>query len=255
MRRTLWMWGAGLGLALGLPAVVNAAVVNLGPGSFTPLAAQITFDEMALGTVNPSLTVAAGSLGNVTVSFAGAFQGQAVTGGFPNTLSDTSPTGPLTLDTSVITKTVNDAAPGNTSPVLSGDPIFNGPISVLFSTGVAAVGLKGGFFDGVGATSITAFDVNGNALGTVVNSVTGFEFFGLAESTGQNLIRGISFYITGNEPFGFEIDNLTFGAAETVPGLDVVPLPMAAWGGFALLGGLGVAKRLRRDRDEAVAAI
>lgn len=250
--RTMCALGVGLVTGLGFTSSADAAVVNLGPGSFTPLAAQIEFDEMALGTVNPSLTVAAGSLGNVTVSFAGAFVGQTVSAGFPATLTDTSPTGPLTLDAATKVFTSNDSAPGATSPVLSGTPTFNGPISVLFSTGVAAVGLKGGFFDAVGSTSITAFDANGTALGTVLNSQTGFEFFGLAESSGQNLIRGISFYITGSESFGFGIDNLTFGAAEVVPELpQAVPVPAAVWGGLALLGGMGLTKRLRRRAELA----
>jgi hypothetical protein len=192
----------------------EATLVNLGPGSFTPAATEITFDEFALGTVNPTITLAAGTLGNVTVSFAASFQGQTISSGFPRTLSDHTPTGPLTLG-SGNTMTVNDSS-ATTSPVLSGDPQFNGPISVFFSTPVAAVGLKGGFFDAIGSTTIEAYDANGNVLGSIVNSVTGFEFYGLADSSGSNVISGISFFITGNEPAGFEIDNLTFGAKDVV---------------------------------------
>lgn len=209
------------GFAVGALFTMNASalLVDLGPGSFTPLAPVITFDttEFALGTVNPSITLAAGTLGNVTVSTAGSFVGQTVVAIHPgvNSISGT-PTGPLTLNTSVTVSTVNDGAPGADSPVLSGSPIFNGPISVLFSTPVAAVGLKGGFFDAVGSTEIEAFDINGNSLGHIFNSVTGFEFYGLADSTGVADIAGLSFYVNGTEPAGFEIDNLTFGAAEQV---------------------------------------
>lgn len=206
-----------LGLAIGLTPL-HASLVNLGAGSFTPAASVITFDEVALGTVNPVYNFPnAGTLGAVTVSFGASFVGQTITGGFPNTLTG-SPTGPLTLGAGNV-ETVNDGAPGATSPVLSGEPIFNGPISVLFSVPVAAVGLKGGFFDAVGATTITAFDANGAALGSIVNSVTGFEFYGLADSTGAAVIKGISFYITGNEPAGFQIDNLTFGGGEVINGV------------------------------------
>jgi hypothetical protein len=125
---------------------------------------------------------------------------------------------------------------------LSGTPQFNGPISVLFSTPVAGVGLKGGFFDAIGATSITAFDANGGVLGSIVNSALGFEFYGLADASGNNVISGISFYITGNEPAGFEIDNLTFGAKEAIN--PQVPEP----GTMLLLasGAVGLIGRLRR---------
>jgi len=210
------------GFAVGALFTINASaqLVDLGPGSFTPLAPVITFDEFATGTVNPSITVAAGSLGNVTVSTAGSFVGQTVFAIHPgvNSISGT-PTGPLALNTApgaATVSTVFDGAPGATSPVLSGSPTFNGPISVLFSTPVAAVGLKGGYFDAVGSTEIEAFDMNGNSLGHIFNSVLGFEFYGLADASGAADIAGLSFYVNGTEPAGFEIDNLTFGAAEQV---------------------------------------
>jgi hypothetical protein len=204
----------------------NAALINLGPGSFTPLATEITFSEVPLYTVNPHYNVAAGTLGNVDIDFAGSFVGQTIIGGSVKTLSG-SPTGPLTLDGGD-TVTVNDGAPGATSPVLSGSPTYNGPISVKFGTPVAAVGLKAGYFNAIGATTIEAFDINGVSLGSIVNSVLGFEFYGLADSGGANVISGISFYITGNEPAGFEIDNLTFGAREAVN------IPTAPDGGSTL---------------------
>ena len=196
----------------------RATLVNLGPGSFTPQAPVITFDEVPLGTTNPSIPkLNTPDLGDVTVSFAGAFVGQTVSGGFPVTLVDHIPSSPLTLDLlSPATVTVNDGAPGATSPVLSGTPTFNGPISVLFSKPVAGVALKGGYFDAVNSTTIEAYDANGNSLGTITNSVTGFEFYGLADSSGGEVIKGVSFYITGNEPAGFEIDDVTFGAASVI---------------------------------------
>jgi hypothetical protein len=210
---------AGVAVMALMAVKASAALIDLGPGSFTPAATEITFNEFALGTVNPSITLAAGSLGNVTVSTAGSFVGQTVFAIHPgvNSISG-NPTGPLTLNTAAGAATVfteNDGS-STTNPVLSGSPTFNGPISVLFSTPVAAVGLKGGFFDAVGSTQIQAFDENGNSLGSIFNSTLGFEFYGLADSTGAADIAGISFYINGDEPAGFAIDNLTFGGKEVV---------------------------------------
>jgi hypothetical protein len=151
----------------------------------------------------------------VGVTFAGSFVGQTITGGSVKTLTGL-PTGPLTLGAGDTFITTDGANP--TSPVLSGTPTFNGPISVLFSVPVAAVGLAGGFFDNINSTSITAFDANGAVLGTITNSQTGIEFYGLADSSGAAVIKGISFYITGAEAAGFAIDNLTFGGAEVIVG-------------------------------------
>lgn len=238
-----------VGMFLCVPTSYSA-LINLGPGSFTPLAPQITFDEVPLGTVNPVYNfVGLPSLGNVTVSFGGHFIGQSVTGGFPDTLLDFTPTGPLTLDPlAPVTRTVNDGAPGATSPVLSGTPTFNGVISVLFSTPVAGVGLKGGYFDAINSTTIMAFAADGSILGSITNSVTGFEFYGLADSSGNNVIAGISFFITGNEPAGFQIDNLTFGAKRDIiqPG---IPEPAT----LVLVGGALASLAVRRRSRKIVA--
>ena len=217
-------------ILLAIAAVVvvpnaHAQLVNLGPGAFTPLATAITFDEAGrhISDVNPvyDFTGVPG-IGNVTVSFAGAFTGQSVVGSPVRTLAG-NPTGPLSLNTAAITYISPDVDVPS-APVLSGSPQFNGPIVMLFSHPVAAVGLQGGYFNAVGGTSITAYDANGNPLGTLANSQTGLEFFGLADASGNNVISGLAFYITGNEPFGFDIDDVTFGSRAAV-NLPASPVP------------------------------
>jgi hypothetical protein len=104
---------------------------------------------------------------------------------------------------------------------------------------VAGVGLDGGFFDAIGGTSIEAFDASGASLGIVTNTQLGIEFFGLADSGGANVIKGISFYITGNEPAGFAIDNLTFGARDVI--IDIPDNPSQVPDGGSTLFILGLA--------------
>jgi hypothetical protein len=245
MRKVLAVAGVIAFVAVASSAA-DAQLVRLGPGAFTAAAPTITFSEQPVGTVNPIYTFASvPDLGIVTVSFAGAFNGQTVTGGFPLTLSG-SPSNPLGLNTSVITRIVTDAS-NSTSPVLSGDPTFNGPIVIFFSQPVAAVALDGGFFNAIGATSITGFDVLGNALGSFTNSALGIENYGFADASGNNVISGLAFYITGEEPAGFAIDNVQFGAASvvTIPGT-VTPEPSTVV--LFATGLIGVAAAARRRR-------
>lgn len=224
----------------------GAQLVRLGPGAFTPAATTITFSEQAIGTVNPVYTfTGVPDLGTVTVSFAGAFNGQTITGSGVRTLSGL-PTSPLSLNTGTTTFITTDGA-NPTSPVLSGDPRFNGPIVMFFSQPVAAVSLDGGYFDAIAGTSITGFDVLGNVLGTFTNSIFGIENYGFADASGNNVISGLAFYITGDEPAGFAIDNVTFGSASVVTIPTVTPEPatmtLLATG---LVGVFAAARRRRR---------
>ena len=104
------------------------------------------------------------------------------------------------------------------------------------------MGLDGGFFNQVNSTTIQAYDSMGNVLGSITNSKTGIEFYGLMDSSGLNVIQGISFFITGPEPFGFNIDNVTFGAGGGGGG--IVPLPA----GVFLLGSALVRLGLQRKK-------
>ena len=209
---------AALALILGA-SVSQAALVNLGAGSFTPLASKITFSEYALGTVDPVYNFAAvPTLGNVTVKFGGNFVGQTAGGGPPVSLTDHTPTVgvALALDAAAPHTFISPDGASPDSPILSGTPQFNGPISMLFSTPVAGVGLTGGYFDALHSTTIEAYDAMGNILGSLTNSSLGLEFYGLADASGANVISGISFFITGPEPAGFGIDNVTFGAKDVI---------------------------------------
>lgn len=198
----------------------DAVLVRLGAGAFNPQAAIITFSEQSLGTEDPMIALPTVDLGEVTVSFGGHFVGQtaAEVSSPPPVVSlvDSTPTGPLALDPDAPATFITTDASNPTSPVLSGTPTFNGPISMQFSTPVAAVGLDGGFFNAIGGTSIEAYDAGGNVLGSVQNAELGIEFFGLADSTGNSVISGVSFFITGEEGGGFGIDNVTFGSADVL---------------------------------------
>jgi hypothetical protein len=76
----------------------------------------------------------------------------------------------------------------------------------------------------------------------------------LADSTGANVIKGVSFYITGDEPNGFEIDNVTFGAASVLANVGraapVLPSLMSVSGLVAaallLIAGFRLASRAAR---------
>ena len=116
---------------------------------------------------------------------------------------------------------------------------------MLFSVPVAGVGLQGGYFNTIGATTIEAYDVTGLSLGSIVNSQLGLEFYGLADSSGTNIIGGISFYITGNEPAGFAINDVTFGAAGVIDPINGIPAP----GALVLVSlGSGLVGWMRRRR-------
>lgn len=104
-----------------------------------------------------------------------------------------------------------------TSPVLSGDPIFQGSITATFVTPfdparlatARNVSFDAGFFDSIGSTTVSWFDVNNNLLGSQANTQTGIQRFTIPDNIGVFSIR-----ITSDEAAGYAIDNLSF---EIVP--------------------------------------
>lgn len=244
-------------LAMALPLAANAQITRVAVGDFVAGAGLITFSEFALGTQNPFYVPAnyGGGAGSPTVSFDGWFTGQSLSvnpgvdcpGAAPTACIVGNPTGPLSLAAgSPNTSIVQDGA-NPTSPVLSGSPIFNGGIAILFDVDLAGVGFDAGFFDATGSTGITAFSRNGTLLGTVTNNGTGIEFLGLVTTSGTDQIAGVFLDLVGNEPAGFAIDNLRFGRRGQVV-VPTVPEP-GTWAmmlvGFGAVGG---AMRYRRRK-------
>ena len=256
---------AAIGL-LSLVQPASAGIVQISQGAFQAGAGLITFSEASvpLGTQNPVMTptIYGGAAGSPTVTFGGYFTGQSAGSTNPGACPAGaavsgcvlgSPTGPLTIDpSSPATFTASDNAQP-TAPILSGSPLYNGSIAVLFSTPQAGVGLIGGYFNAVGSTAITAYAADGSVIGSVTNSVTGDEFLGLVTSDDSATIAGLLFSLVGAEPAGFDIDNVEFGVGSQVivPGTTPVPgaLPLFGTG----LGILGLLSR-RRKRKNAVAA-
>jgi hypothetical protein len=249
----------GGAVAIGWGDRANAAVIRINESAFTPQAGLITFSEFALNTFNPTYTPATygGGPGAPTVTFGGFFTGQslgdastcppgaALTGCVIGT-----PRGPLALDPTSPNTFITEDGSNPTSPVLSGSPIFDGPVSILFDTDLAGVGLEGGFFDDIGSTAITAFARDGSVLGSVTNTTTGIEFLGLVTDDGQNKIAGLQFSLVGNESAGFAIDNLRFGRAGQVEPPTGIPEPTTILGtlAFGALGGNTWLKRRRKQQ-------
>ena len=219
---------------LGAAIPVQAAVLRVGESNFRSDAGLITFSEFPLTTANPVYTPQdyGGISNGATVSFGGFFQGQSLgtdqtcpKGAALTGCIQGDPTGSLTLDANSPETFIVIDIDTPTSPVLSGYPIFNGAISILFSEDVAAVGLTGGYFNSVGATAITAFGRNGSRLGSVSNTALGIEFLGLVSGDGSNVIAGLQFSLIGPESAGFAIDNFRFGRTAQVDFPLPTPIP------------------------------
>ena len=247
----------GIGL-ISAVASANAGSIRVAEADFVAGSGLITFSEKPLLTVNPTYVPGdyGGGVGSPTVTFDGFFTGQSLSGipgiDCPGAAASAcvvgTPSGPLSLDpASPNTSIVSDVDAPN-SPVLSGTPIFNGPIAVLFDIDLAGVGFDGGFFNAAGSTAITAFARDGSLLGSVSNTGTGIEFLGLVSDDGTEQIAGVFLDLVGAEPAGFAIDSLRFGRRGEVR-VPSVPEPstLAIFGlGLAGLGFMRWRRKLHR---------
>lgn len=255
--KTLTFLGIALAMSthsLAFQETANAfGITRINQSAFTPDAGLITFSEFASGTVNPTYTPSdyGGGANAPTVNFGGIFQGQTVgVPPFPPDAATTgvvngTPTASLALDPNSPSTFITSDSSNSTSPVLSGSPLFNGAVSILFDRDIAGVGLDGGFFNAVGGTAITAFARDGSVLGSVLNTQTGIEFLGLVTDDGQNRIAGLQYSLVGSEPFGFAIDNLRFGRAGQVTPPEPVPEPLTIMGSLTAAG-IGVILRRKK---------
>ncbi len=64
--------------------------------------------------------------------------------------------------------------------------------------------------------AITVYDRQGKVLGRTANRGKGFEFLGLATADLSPRIAGLEFHLVGNEPAGFGVDNIRFGAPRDI---------------------------------------
>ncbi len=243
-----------LAATVALAAPASASIIRVQQSAFTAAAGLITFSEFAGGTSNPTYAPATygGGAGAPTVTFGGFFTGQALgnAGTCPAGAALTgcvvgSPTGPLSLDPSSPATFIADDGAQTNSPILSGNPLYNGPIAIKFSVPQVGVGLDGGYFNAVASTAITAFDANGNVIGQVANTQEGVEFLGLVTSDNSATISGLLFSLVGDEPAGFDVDSIRFGVAGQVinPGN---PVPEPATAALLMTGVAGIGLMRRR---------
>lgn len=248
---------------IGFAASAHASgIIDIDESAFQAGAGLITFSELSEGTVNPTYTPSlyGGGAGSPTVTFGGYFTGQSLgtAGTCPSGAALTgcvvgNPTGPLTIDPNSPQTFITGDGAQPTSPILSGSPTFNGPIAIEFSTPQAGVGLIGGYFDAADSTAITAYDANGNVIGSVTNPTTGDVFLGLVTADHSATISGLLFSLVGDEPAGFDVDNIQFGVGNQVvaPGTPEPSTWVMMLAGFA---GMGYVAYRRRGTKTTLAA-
>lgn len=248
-----------IGASLLLSQSVFAGIIAISDTDFNAGAGLITFSEFSVNTTNPVYNPAdyGGSGSDPVVTFGGWFAGQSLSGSpaadCPGAAASAcivgSPTGPLALDPTSPNTFITTDSSNPTSPVLSGTPMFNGGIAVLFSEDQFGVGFDGGFFNAVASTAITAFARDGSLIGSVANTVTGVEFLGLVTDDGSEAIAGVFLDLVGSEPFGFAIDNIRFGTLGDID-IDIDNGEVPSPGTLALIGlglaGLFASKKKKR---------
>ena len=187
------------------------------------------------------------SVGDRTISaqFGSIFVGQQV-GSDLNSLSDSTPDGPLMLDpngpavATLIDLSTKSVVVGGYEP--SGDSFqyFGTPISILFSHAIHSVGFTAGAYDQPSGVFVEAYDADGNVLGRIANQKAGTDEIGIA-TPGGDRISGITMFLEpGTMDWeGFGIDNLVLGE---------LPEPSAwiVWSGLGLIA--AVVRGVQRKR-------
>ncbi|HET7315393.1 MAG TPA: hypothetical protein VFJ08_13655 [Salinisphaera sp.] len=197
----------------------GATVIKAGIDVFKNSAPSIGFDGLPLNVANPTFQPAPGLPGGTSVMFGGYFVGQSrgtvASCGALGCL-DGQPSGTLTLDAGAEPTfvTLDTSAPDD--HVLSGSPRFTGPISILFGTDQAAVGVMAGFATDSGAERLTAFGRDGSILASIVNDALGYSFLALASDDGSAAIAGVQITRTGATPGGFAVSDLRFGGPDQI---------------------------------------
>lgn len=230
---------SGLAVTTGLTPLATSgqsAVVRIRERQFRSGAGRITFREVPRGTRNPVYPprLFGGRPDDPTVSFGGYLAGRALGPGgacrpdapMTGCLTGT-PRGPVRLDPGA--PHVFTADDGN-HVRLSGTPVWFGPMAMLLDKDVAAVGLEGGIFNAVRATILLVYDREGRLIGQTVNMALGSEFIALATADLSPRIAAMEFHIIAQEPAGFGITNIRFGAPEQVdlPGVRPPPPPASS---------------------------
>jgi hypothetical protein len=111
----------------------------------------------------------------------------------------------LTVSFSPDSFITRDAA-NTEEPVLSGEPIFYGPINILFSRPVRGVAIQCGYFDGVGVMGIIFYSAAGVEIARRTNSVIGLETIG-SQAT-RSKVSKVSSEITADDPTGYALGTI-----------------------------------------------
>lgn len=150
---------------------------------------------------------------------------------------------------------------GTGDTLLAGYQYASGPTTLLaeLAEGTRVVGLDIGLEKG--GSYIVNFDTGEQVSGVLgAQTFDGVRFIRDGDFVGIVSDKDIASILFESNGGGWKVvDNFMTGSGVSVVAAGVTPaavapLPGAAWGGLALIGGLGVARRLRRRDDVALGA-
>jgi len=234
-------WLLALVVTVVASRTTHAALQYASPPASQPIY-SVPFNQ--INAVNPQYTVNnIPDVGSVTVSFGTLFVGQKY-GSSGNSLSDTTPSNPLTLDYSQASAvTMFDLAHPQSLVLGSkvGNKLYTAPLAIHFSKDVSHVLFDVGHLDKNSPTRIEGFDRTGNSLGVLGGLSAGFVSTSVGDSSGDNRIAGLSIYVPDGEMDweGFGLSNVRFslgsGSEPQVP----EPSGLVVWTVLGLAGGSG----------------